>query len=324
MSNRKGLVSSWRWNLLGATVGTVAVTGFAWFELPYFSAVLVTVGAFAATSAIGAGYRRLENAPPGNGPPVRRMHWSRRASVLSIAIGGIAVLLGGAWTLFGPAAISPGDYNALRACKGDPIPTDGSCYSLAAAQVTGIWQPPGALYINVSRDGATQDIEIMDLQTAAAFGRGGTVELKYWRDQVADVQVPGTSTFAVTWNSPSEQYGLSRIGMFILLSGVLFLVVGVARWPGQSPSPVLPVLPGDPTIPLERAPRPSAARAMSVGWFSATVVTTALGFLIGAYAAFNPNVKGNDPIPAGLITGLVCLILALAGWWLVTRKKLLT
>jgi hypothetical protein len=244
--------------------------------------------------------------------------------MLSIAIGGLAVLLGGAWTLFGPAAISPGDYNALSECKGDPIPTDGNCYSLAAAQVTGIWQPQGALYINVSRDGATQEIEIMDLQTAAAFGRGGKVELKYWRDQVADVQVPGTSTFAVTWNSPSEQYGLSRIGMFSLLSGVLFLVVGVARWPHQSPSPVIPSHPGDPTIQLERAPRPSAARAMSVGWFSATVVTTAIGFLIGAYAAFNPNAKGNDPFPAGLITGLVFLLLALAAWWFVDRKKLLT
>ncbi len=227
MSCRKGLVASRRWFLLGATVGTVAVTAFAWVELPYFSAVLVTVAACAVTTAIGTGFRRFDE-PSGAAALRPRMRWSKRASILCIAIGVLVLPLGG-WTLFVPGDFTTGDYSALET---------------------------------------------------------------------------------------------SRTGMFVLLSGILILIVGVARWP-HAASPASPELPGDPTIPLERALPEEAPRAMSVGWFAVTVVATAVGFLIGIYAAFNPGAKGNDPLPEGIIGGFVFLLLALGAWWFVARKKLL-
>ncbi|HEY6469318.1 MAG TPA: hypothetical protein VI434_06090 [Candidatus Dormibacteraeota bacterium] len=229
MSSRKGLVASRRWFLLGATAGAVAATAFAWIALPYFSAVLVTVVAFATTTAIGAGYRRSEEAP-GDAAPRPRVRWSKRASILCIAIGTLALPLGG-WTLFVPGDFSTGDYSALET---------------------------------------------------------------------------------------------SRTGMFILLAGILFLIIGVAKWPRGEQSPDPPPLAGDPTVPLERALPQMAPRAMSVGWFAVTVLTTVIGFLVGIYTAFDPGVAGNDPLPAGIFGAFFSLLLALGAWWFVGRKKLLT
>jgi len=132
----------------------------------------------------------------------------------------------GSWSAGG---LSPAGYQALPECAGDPVPTDGTCYSVLAGTVRSTRQQLTRDFVTITDARATRVVELASGDRFATFRPATVVAVKYLGSTVTAVGVPvpgGTQALTSTVDSPLVHRAVLGRRLRYIAAGLVGLLLG--------------------------------------------------------------------------------------------------
>ncbi|MFN2451031.1 MAG: hypothetical protein ABR541_01605 [Candidatus Dormibacteria bacterium] len=259
---------------------------------------------------------------------------------------GLGLLVVGLLGLAGsahPGGTGAAAYLKLPQCPANPIPTNGSCYSIVPGSVVDTRRQLTTLFVTLTDSQGSHEVELADGDRAATFQPGTAVAVKYWKDKVTAVGVPApgdTAALTSTVDSPLVPASALRRKALFAAAGLVGLLLGIVpvllRLSGRTarraatlpPVPYLPhaTIPGSPPGRAIYSPPsvlPSPAPPMApVASGGAPPPARAAGFLLPtsgapagfALAASRQAVPGPGPAHVGQPGGAPAAADAMSGF----------